>query len=71
MVYNYTRLLTLLASRLARYSVKQTDKPDGFEGEQGTRITLHLKQDCLEYAETGRLEELLKKYSSFISFPIR
>ena len=52
------------------YSVKKTSKPDGFEGDQGTRITLHLKQDCLEYAETGRLEELLEKYSSFISFPI-
>jgi len=37
---------------------------------RGTRITLHLKEDMLEYLEERRLKDLVKKHSEFIGFPI-
>ncbi|KAL4421773.1 hypothetical protein ABPG77_009756 [Micractinium sp. CCAP 211/92] len=38
---------------------------------RGTRITLHLKPDALEFADSNRLQSLIKQYSEFISFPIK
>lgn len=38
---------------------------------RGTRITLHLKEDMLEYLEERRLKDLVKKHSEFIGFPIK
>jgi molecular chaperone HtpG len=37
----------------------------------GTRIVLHLKDDAKEFAERWRVEEVIKKYSDFVMFPIR
>lgn len=42
-------------------------------GEQigrGSMITLHLKDDTLDYLEESKLKELITKYSQFINFPI-
>ncbi|KEG04508.1 hypothetical protein YYE_00083 [Plasmodium vinckei vinckei] len=36
----------------------------------GTKIVLHLKEECDEYLEDYKLKELIKKYSEFIKFPI-
>jgi len=37
---------------------------------RGTKITLHLKEDMLEFLEERRLTDLVKKHSEFIGFPI-
>lgn len=36
----------------------------------GTRVVLHLKEECDDYLEDYRLRELLKKYSEFLPIPI-
>merc|ERR1712083_321503 len=37
---------------------------------RGTEITLHLKEDCVKYAEEKALKDLIKKHSQFIGFPM-
>lgn len=36
----------------------------------GTRVVLHLREDCDDYLEDYRLKELVKKYSEFLPVPI-
>ena len=38
--------------------------------ERGTRVTLHLKEDEAEFAESFRVETLIRKYSDHIGFPV-
>ena len=38
--------------------------------DRGTTIILHLSEDCLEYAEDSKVEELLKKYCRFLPVPV-
>ncbi len=38
--------------------------------ERGTSIVLHLSDDCKEYCEELKVEELLKKYCHFLPVPI-
>ncbi|EGG20872.1 heat shock protein Hsp90 family protein [Cavenderia fasciculata] len=44
--------------------------PKGNTLGRGTRISLHIKDDSLEFLEQSTIEELVKKYSQFINFPI-
>ncbi len=37
---------------------------------RGTKITLHLTEEQKEFAETWKLEGIIKRYSSFVPFPI-
>jgi len=37
---------------------------------RGTKIILHLKDECAEFLEERKLKDLIKKHSEFISFPI-
>lgn len=37
----------------------------------GTTVTLHLKDEAKEFAKRWRVEEVIKKYSDFVMFPIR
>lgn len=47
-----------------------TKDPRGNTLGRGTRVTLQLKDDALEYIESDRIKNLVKKYSEFINYPI-
>jgi len=49
------------------YIIEDMDMPDLI---RGTEIHLYLKEDQLEYLKSERIEELVKKHSMFISYPI-
>uniref|UniRef100_A0A8D0HCS6 Heat shock protein 75 kDa, mitochondrial n=1 Tax=Sphenodon punctatus TaxID=8508 RepID=A0A8D0HCS6_SPHPU len=36
----------------------------------GTKISIHLKEDCKEFANEERVKEVVTKYSNFIGFPL-
>ena len=38
--------------------------------ERGTTVTLHLKEDAAEFANEWRLEQIVKRHSDFVAFPI-
>jgi molecular chaperone HtpG len=39
--------------------------------ERGTAVTLHLKEDAKEFADSFRVRSLIRKYSDHIGFPVR
>ena len=47
------------------YEMKEIDSK-----ERGTTIVLHLSEDCAEYADSNKVNELLKKYCHFLPVPI-
>ncbi|MEM6915886.1 MAG: molecular chaperone HtpG [Verrucomicrobiota bacterium] len=54
-----------------------SDGKSGYEIEEseddlqrGSKITLKLREDCEEFVEEGRIQQILENYSSFVSFPI-
>lgn len=47
-----------------------TKDPRGDTLGRGTRVTLHLKDDAVEYIEEDKIKNLVKKYSEFINYPI-
>uniref|UniRef100_A0A8D2LQG3 Heat shock protein 75 kDa, mitochondrial n=1 Tax=Varanus komodoensis TaxID=61221 RepID=A0A8D2LQG3_VARKO len=38
--------------------------------QAGTKIVLHLKKECMEFASEDRVRDVITKYSNFISFPL-
>jgi len=38
--------------------------------QRGCKIVLELRDDCEEFAKKERIDEILKKYSNFVPFPI-
>jgi len=51
-----------------RFFITELDESCGLK--RGTRITMKLKDDQLEYLEEKRIKDLVKKHSEFIGFPI-
>lgn len=47
------------------YTLEETDKDD-----RGTDIIMHLDDDCEEFLEKSKMEELLRKYCHFLPVPI-
>lgn len=47
-----------------------TKDPRGNTLGRGTEITMFLKDDCHEFLQQTKLEEIVKKHSEFIQFPI-
>ena len=47
------------------YTIEKIDK-----AERGTRISFKLKEEHKEFAEEHRVEQIVKKYSNFVDFPI-
>ena len=37
---------------------------------RGSKIVVHLKQSCKEYATAQKVEDIIRRYSNFVSFPI-
>jgi len=46
------------------------EDPRGSTLKRGTEITLHLKEDALDFAKHETLKALIQKYSQFINYPI-
>jgi heat shock protein beta len=44
---------------------------DGEQLGRGTRVILHMKEDALEFLNTGKIKELVLKFSQFNPFPIK
>lgn len=38
--------------------------------DRGSKLVLHLKEDCAEYASESRIKHLIETYSNFVGFPI-
>ena len=54
------------------FTIAEDDGPDSEPIQtSGTRLILHMKEDAGEYLEFSKMEELLKRYSEFIEFPIK
>ncbi|MFX0062179.1 MAG: molecular chaperone HtpG [Candidatus Hermodarchaeota archaeon] len=48
------------------FTIKEIDKE-----HRGTDVIIYLKEDAKEFANEFRLEQIVKRYSDYISFPIR
>jgi HSP90 family molecular chaperone len=38
--------------------------------ERGTKITIHLKPNCLQFASKEDITKVIQRYSNFINYPI-
>lgn len=48
------------------FDMEETDE----QHDRGTTVVLHLSEESAEYAESARIEELLRKYCRFLPVPI-
>src|SRR5512135_239580 len=69
--------VTSRSYRLDAQAVQWTSKGDNTytledaeQSERGTAIVVHLKEDAAEYAQDWKIEQIVKKHSDFVSFPI-
>lgn len=77
MVAEYVEILTLSANPDSRAyswscdgSGEYTIAP-AIKKERGTEIRVHLKKEGEEFLESHRIENIIRRYSDFISFPIK
>jgi heat shock protein beta len=48
-----------------------TKDPRGNTLKRGTRVTMYLKDEAVEYVEQEKIKNLVKRYSEFINYPIK
>ena len=76
-----------MAGNVVRVQSRSWDKSEGHEWRsdgtgsytitempglrRGTRIIVELKEDAREYVEKWKIESIIKRYSAFVSFPIK
>ncbi len=56
---------TWVSSGDSIYQLERAEK-----AERGTTIEIQLKEDAKEFASTWRLEQIVKTYSNYVSFPV-
>mmetsp|Transcript_51804 Transcript_51804/g.144747 ORF Transcript_51804/g.144747 Transcript_51804/m.144747 type:complete len:768 (+) Transcript_51804:104-2407(+) len=52
------------------FTITEAPEEEFFGETSGSKLVLHLKEEAQEYLDSGKLADLLKKYSEFITFPI-
>ena len=62
-----SKTIKWVSDGLGSYEVSEIDE----KVDRGTKIVIHLKDDAKEFTEKFRLDNVIKKYSNFISFPIK
>lgn len=50
------------------FTIEELESP---ATENGTRLVLELKEDCVDYIEEDRIKDIIKKHSEFIDHPIK
>ena len=48
-----------------QFTIEEIDR-----AARGTTVTLHLKEDATEFCQDYRVQQVIKKYSNFVDFPI-
>lgn len=49
-----------------KYTVSESVMPS-----RGSKITMHLKDECASFCDPLTIKEIIKKYSNFVSFPVK
>jgi molecular chaperone HtpG len=44
---------------------------EGSRDRPGTRVELHLREECRDFLDAGWVREIVKRYSDFIPYPVR
>lgn len=51
-------------------SFEVSDLDDSIRQERGSSVVIHLKEDYWQYCNDNKIDEILKRYSNFVNFPI-
>jgi molecular chaperone HtpG len=52
------------------FEIEAAGPDDALKGAQGTRVILHLTEEGTEYANRWSIEDIIKRYSNHVAFPI-
>jgi TNF receptor-associated protein 1 len=58
--------LVWISDGMGQYRIERTEDAQ----RRGAKIVVKLKDDAKEFAQKSRVEEIIKRYSSFVQFPI-
>jgi len=53
------------------YTINKVEGEEEIQGESGTRLILHLREDAEGYAQDFKIKQLVQRYSEFVNFPIK